>query len=79
MASSFFKGRDGKGAIFVFASGNGGVFDDCAADGYSQSVYSIGVGSIGVDGNPSWYDEKCSAKMVTAFVTDEYGDSTVVN
>ena len=73
------KGRDGKGSIFVWASGNGGEDDDCAADGYTQSIYTISVGAIGVDGNASPFDEKCSSKMVTAYVTNVYGDSTVVN
>ena len=31
-----------------------------------------------MDGNPSWFDEECSAKMVTAFVTDPNGNSAVV-
>ena len=48
------------------------------ADGYTQSIYTISVGAIGVDGNPSWFDEECSAKMVTAFVTDPNGNSAVV-
>ena len=32
-----------------------------------------------MDGNPSWFDEQCSAKLVTAYVTDVNGDSAVVN
>ena len=31
-----------------------------------------------MDGNPSWFDEECSAKMVTAYVTDHNGYTTVV-
>ena len=72
------QGRDGKGSIFVWANGNGGDADDCAADGYSSSIYTISVGSIGVAGEPSYYDEECSAKMTTAFVTDDMGYSAVV-
>ena len=68
------------GEIFVVLLGLDAVhYDDCAADGYAQSIYSIAVGAIGVDGNPSPFDEKCSSKMVTAYVTNVYGDSTVVN
>ena len=72
------QGRDGKGSIFVWANGNGGPEDDCAADGYSSSIYTISVGAVGVDGVQSWYDEDCSAKMVSAYVTDHNGYSAVV-
>ena len=62
----------------MWANGNGGEYDDCAADGYTQSIYTISVGAIGVDGNPSPFDEQCSAKMVTAYVTDPFGNPTAV-
>ena len=62
----------------MFANGNGGVRDDCAADGYASSIYTISVGAIGVDGRPSPFDEECSAKMVTAYVTNAFGSSGVV-
>jgi proprotein convertase subtilisin/kexin type 2 len=73
------KGRNGKGSMFVFANGNGGSSDDCAADGYASSVYTISVGAIGVDGNPSVYDEQCSAKMVVSYVTNKNGADAVVS
>ena len=62
----------------MWANGNGGPPDDCAADGYSSSIYTISVGAIGVGGEQSWYDEECSAKMVSAYVTDHNGYSAVV-
>ena len=73
------QGRDGKGSIFIFANGNGGPNDDCAASGYQSSIYTISVGAMGLDRNPSSYDEQCSAKMVTAYVTDIEGESTIVS
>ena len=73
------QGRNGKGSIYVWANGNGGEYDDCAADGYTQSIYSISVGAIGVDGNPSPFDEECSAKLVSTYVTNPSGYSAVVN
>ena len=75
----FLQGRNGKGSIYVFANGNGGPNDDCGADGYASSIYTISVGAMGLDHNPSSYDEECSAKMVTAYVTDLIGDSTIVS
>ena len=63
----------------MWANGNGGPADDCAADGFSSSIYTISVGAIGVDGTPSPFDEECSAKMVVTYVTDINGTSTVVS
>ena len=62
----------------MWANGNGGDADDCAADGYASSIYTISVGAIGIHGTPSYFDEECSAKMVVTYVTDTYGSSTVV-
>ena len=73
------QGRDGRGSIFVWANGNGGEADDCAADGYAASIYTISVGAIGVDGRPSSFDEQCSAKLTVTYVTDPRGNSAVVN
>ena len=72
------QGRGGKGSIFVWANGNGGEYDDCGDDGYASSIYTISVGAIGVQGNSSWFDEACSAKMVVTYVTDLEEYSSVV-
>ena len=77
--SLFVQGRDGKGSIFLWANGNGGDNDDCATDGYASSIYTISVGGIGMNGNPSSFDEVCAAKMVVSYVTDDRGLSTVVS
>src|SRR6185437_2944020 len=40
------KGRQGRGSIYVFASGNGGsVGDNCNFDGYANSIYIIAIGA----------------------------------
>ena len=76
----FLQGRNGKGSIYVWANGNGGENnDDCGADGFASSIYTISVGAMGLDGIPSSYDEECSAKMVTAYVTDINGDNAIVS
>lgn len=52
----------------MWAAGNGGQYSDsCAADGYVNSIYTIGVGAASNDGLPAYYDEQCSAKMVVTF------------
>jgi len=62
------QGRNGKGSIIVWASGNGGSsFDSCAADGFTSSVNTIGVGSADQEGRAADYDKQCSAKMATTF------------
>ena len=68
----FVQGRNGKGSIYTFAAGNGGDIDTCAADGYSNSIYTISVGSAGSNGRPSYFDESCSAKMAVTFDSDLY-------
>ena len=72
------QGRGGKGSIFLWANGNGGIHDDCAADGYASSIYTISIGAIGVLGSPSFIDEECSAKMAVTYITDMNGSSNVV-
>lgn len=39
-------GREGKGSIFVWASGNGGMNgDSCSCDGYANSIFTISISS----------------------------------
>ncbi|KAI8973037.1 peptidase S8/S53 domain-containing protein [Pilobolus umbonatus] len=59
------KGRDGKGSIYVFATGNGATSgDNCNFDGYTNSIYTITVGAIDhLDQHPP-YSESCSAQLV---------------
>ena len=62
------QGRAGKGSIYVWASGNGGrYYDSCAADGYSNSIYTISIGSANQHGEQAEYDEQCSSKMAVTF------------
>jgi hypothetical protein len=62
------KGRGGKGSVFVFASGNGGGFQDqCNFDGYTNSIYSVTVASIDYKGLHPYYSEACAANMIVAY------------
>ena len=61
-------GRQGKGSIFVFASGNGASNgDNCNFDGYTNSIYSITVGAVDRKGLHPYYSEKCSAQLVVTY------------
>ena len=72
-------GRGGLGSIFVFATGNGGVFDDnCNYDGYTNSIYGISVGAIdNMDQHPQ-YSEMCSAHLGVTYSSGN-GHSIVIS
>ena len=59
------EGRGGKGAIWMWAGGNGGdVLDDCNYDGYANSPMTIAIGAISDRGRQSYYSEPCAALIV---------------
>lgn len=61
-------GRDGKGSIYVFATGNGAISgDNCNFDGYTNSIYTITVGALDHTNSHPPYSESCSAQMVVAY------------
>ena len=53
--------------------------DDCGADGYASSIYTISVGNIRVTGEHSDNDEPCSSKIVVAYTNDHEGHSAIVS
>ncbi|KAK3825252.1 MAG: kexin-like protease [Benniella sp.] len=68
------KGRDGKGSIFVFATGNGGRSgDNCNFDGYTNSRYTVTIGAITRTNQHPIYSEACSAQLA---VTYSSGDNS---
>jgi len=61
-------GRDGKGSIFVWASGIGGKYkDNCNCDGYITSIYTIAISSASESGQVPWYSEACSSTLATTY------------
>ena len=77
---SVIQGRNGKGSIYVWAGGNGGLrADSCAADGYINSIYTIAAGAVDEHGIPAYYDEMCSAKMIVTFNYNSSRGKHVVN
>ena len=66
--ANILQGRDGKGNIYVWATGNGGLTDDdCNCDGYTTSIYTISVGCIGDHGLSAYYTELCSSTLAVTF------------
>lgn len=62
-----FQGRGGKGSIYVWASGDGGSYDDCNCDGYASSMWTISINSAINDGRTALYDESCSSTLASTF------------
>ncbi|KDR67664.1 hypothetical protein GALMADRAFT_283420 [Galerina marginata CBS 339.88] len=77
MVTGINGGRNGKGSIFVFASGNGaGNEDQCNYDGYTNSIYSVTVSAIDWKGKRPAYSEACAANMIAAYTSG--GDRFIV-
>lgn len=74
------KGRRGLGSIFVWASGNGGRFNDnCNCDGYTNSIYTLSISSATQHGSKPWYLEMCSSTLATTYSSGSPGkDANVV-
>lgn len=82
MVKGVTEGRNSRGNIYVFASGNGAnLGDNCNYDGYTNSIYSITVGAIDWKGLHSPYSESCSALLTVTYSSgsNEYIHSTDIN
>ncbi|KAG7163032.1 Furin-like protease 1-like 1 [Homarus americanus] len=82
MRESIALGRRGRGSIYIWASGNGGfVGDDCNADGYANSIYTLTVSGSTRGGHPPSYAETCAATFVSTYSgdADEYDSEEEVN
>ncbi|XP_029186534.2 furin-1-like [Acropora millepora] len=67
-------GRLGKGSIFVFAAGNGGrAHDNCAYNGYANSIFTITVTGVNRNGSIPGYAERCSAIMACTYSQEDMG------
>ncbi|KAG9487990.1 hypothetical protein GDO78_007669 [Eleutherodactylus coqui] len=74
------QGRNGKGSIYVWASGNGGrQGDNCDCDGYTDSIYTISISSASQQGRSPWYAEKCSSTLATAYSSGDYTDQRIIS
>uniref|UniRef100_A0A915JTX1 Uncharacterized protein n=1 Tax=Romanomermis culicivorax TaxID=13658 RepID=A0A915JTX1_ROMCU len=71
-------GRGGKGIIYIWASGNGGTFDDdCDCDGYSDSIYTLSVSSASQSGKFPWYGEPCASTLAATYSSGTYTDQKI--
>ncbi|EPZ35500.1 Peptidase S8, subtilisin-related domain-containing protein [Rozella allomycis CSF55] len=67
------KGRNGKGSIYVVASGNGKEYDNCNYDGYANSVFNIAIGAIDRYDNSPVYMENCASQLFVTYSSDSHG------
>ncbi|KAI6226031.1 Convertase P-domain protein [Aphelenchoides besseyi] len=73
------EGRNGKGNIFVWASGNGGSRQDsCSADGYTTSIYTLSISSATFDNRRPWYLEECPSTIATTYSSANINQPAVV-
>ncbi|KAK7602711.1 hypothetical protein V9T40_006685 [Parthenolecanium corni] len=72
---AILEGRQSKGLIFVFLTGNEKQNGDtCAHDPYTSLIYTITVAGVKHDGSIISYSERCSNILVTAYSGDNgYG------
>ena len=69
-----FQGRRGKGAIYTFATGNGGLIfgDSCAYNGYVNSIFTIAISGVSLDDSRPVYAEACAGIMASAYSRDPF-------
>ena len=60
------QGRQGRGAVVVFAAGNGGADDDSNRDGYANQTGVLAVGAVDHRGRPPAYAEPGANVLVSA-------------
>lgn len=73
------QGRGGLGSLFVWASGNGGLRkDNCNCDGYTNSIYTLSVGSSSESGRVPWYNEACASTLTTTYSSGAKGEKQIV-
>ncbi|XP_070599429.1 proprotein convertase subtilisin/kexin type 4 isoform X1 [Erythrolamprus reginae] len=73
------KGRGGLGSLFVWASGNGGLRkDNCNCDGYTNSIYTLSVGSTTESGRVPWYSEACASTLTATYSSGAKGEKQIV-
>ncbi|GAB6027396.1 Proprotein convertase subtilisin/kexin type 7, variant 2 [Chamberlinius hualienensis] len=72
-------GRRGYGAIYVVASGNGGITgDNCNFDGYANSVYTVTIGAVDEYGHIPYYAEECAAMLAVSLSSGGRGDRSII-
>ena len=65
------KGRRGKGNIYLFSAGNGGIFNGtCSYRDYVSSIYTMGISVVTGKNVPSRQNGKCAAISAVVYAKD---------
>jgi len=73
------QGRDGKGSIYIWASGNGGRWkDNCNCDGYINSIYTISVSSTSEKEMIPWYSEPCASTLASTYSSGGQNEKQII-
>ncbi|XP_038074037.1 neuroendocrine convertase 1-like [Patiria miniata] len=72
-------GRNGKGVLYAWASGNGGSKDNCNCDAYSSSIYTIATASVSESGQKTYYGETCPSVLTSAYSSGAGSSRSVVS
>ena len=79
LKSGILEGRNGSGSIFVWASGNGGVSgDSCNCDGYTNSIWTLSIGSVSEAGKKPWYAEECSSTLAVTYSSGSSNERQII-
>ncbi|XP_055335787.1 neuroendocrine convertase 1-like [Paramacrobiotus metropolitanus] len=85
MASRAFEkgvteGRQGKGVLYIWASGNGGINgDSCAYDGYASNIFTLSVGSTTERGHFPIYGEICASTMAVTYSSGSLKEGKIIS
>jgi len=64
----------------VWASGNGGRDgDSCNCDGYTNSIYTLSIGSATENGLVPWYSEACSSTLAATYSSGSGSERQIVS
>lgn len=73
LIGQYFKGRKGKGAIYVQSAGNGGdLGDSCTTDCFINRPEVIAIGAANQYGKKSGFSERCTALFAVTYSGSRY-------
>ncbi|KAL9963202.1 hypothetical protein ACROYT_G032380 [Oculina patagonica] len=70
---------NGRGLIYVFSGGNGGIYKDhCAFNGYVNNIYTIAITGVRSDGSIPLFAMPCTGIMAVTYTRDTLGGKSKV-
>ncbi|KAG8127118.1 hypothetical protein E2320_022138, partial [Naja naja] len=69
---------DGPGVLAREAFRKGVANDNCNCDGYTNSIYTLSVGSTTESGRVPWYTEACASTLTATYSSGAKGEKQIV-